>query len=121
MVECRTGNEITLHHVETEFPAAAEILVGLHTLGDGLDTEHLEHVDQAGNEQLLLRVAGDVVDKIAIELHIFGVFLMQQPQPRVSFAEIIERDLDASVTGLSQGQGGRAVLRDIRFLGDFKA
>src|ERR1700692_3674763 len=83
------AEEIALHRVAAHFREEAELLLGLHALGDDRHFETMAKADHGAHDRGRLRVASEIDDKVAVDLDLVERERLQIGERGIAAAEVI--------------------------------
>ena len=87
--------QITLDLVAAELLHEIEMLDGLHALDEGVDAELLGHLDDLGDDDVVLAAGAEIAHELHVQLDEVEIHFLQKIERGILAAEIVQPDLKA--------------------------
>jgi hypothetical protein len=110
----------TLHLGGALLRKQPKLLLGLHTLGTGLDAEAVTKIDHGTDDSALATVEGELADERLVDLELVEGELLQVAQARVASAEIVHHEPHAQLAQTLEDPQCLFDIADQHVLGDLE-
>src|SRR5690606_37117473 len=98
----RTTDQIALGQIAPVSPQEIQLILGLHTLCDNLNSEVMGKIDHSASNHRVIMALSDISDERSVNLQHVDREIAQVPERRVAHAKIIDRQMGSQLVQLGK-------------------